>query len=66
MSRQTRREFFKTAGLAGVGYTADARLEDILVRDGDLDTPGFAEPFLQVFSAGNSGPGSATVGATRT
>lgn len=52
---------WSTTGLAGVGYTADARLEDILVRDGDLDTPGFAEPFLQVFSAGNSGPGPSTI-----
>ncbi len=38
-----------------------ARLEDILVRDGNLDTPSFAEPFLQVFSAGNSGPGPSTI-----
>jgi subtilisin family serine protease len=46
---------------AGVGYTADARLEDILVRDGNLDTPTVAEPFLQVFSAGNSGSGASTI-----
>ncbi len=46
---------WSTTGIAGAGYTADARLEDILVRDGNLDTPSFAEPFLQVFSAGNSG-----------
>ncbi|MDQ1349294.1 MAG: hypothetical protein QG573_2673, partial [Acidobacteriota bacterium] len=52
---------WSTTGLAGVGYTADARLEDILVRDGDLDTAGFAEPFIQVFSAGNSGPGASTI-----
>ena len=50
-----------TTNVAGAGYTADARLEDILVRDGNLDTPGFAEPFIQVFSAGNSGPGASTI-----
>ncbi len=52
---------WSTTGIAGAGYTADARLEDILVRDGNLDTPSLAEPFLQVFSAGNSGPGSSTI-----
>ncbi len=52
---------WSTTGLAGVGYTADARLEDILVRDGNLDTPGIAEPFIQVFSAGNSGSGASTI-----
>lgn len=52
---------WSTTGLAGVGYTADARLEDTLVRDGNLDTPGVAEPFLQVFSAGNSGSGASTI-----
>ncbi len=52
---------WSTTGIAGAGYTADARLEDILVRDGNLDTPGFAEPFLQVFSAGNSGSGASTI-----
>ena len=52
---------WSTTGTAGAGYTADARLEDILVRDGNLDTPSFAEPFIQVFSAGNSGPGSSTI-----
>ena len=46
---------------SGWGYTADCRMEDILVRDGNLDTAGFAEPFLQVFSAGNSGPGPSTI-----
>lgn len=52
---------WSTTGLAGVGYTADARLEDTLVRDGNLDTASFAEPFLQVFSAGNSGSGASTI-----
>lgn len=52
---------WSTTGLAGVGYTADARLEDVLVRDGDLDTAAVAEPFLQVFSAGNSGSGASTI-----
>ena len=50
-----------TTSGSGHGYTADARLEDILVRDGNLDTPGFAEPFLQVFSAGNAGPSPSTI-----
>ena len=49
-----------TAG-SGWGYTADCRMEDILVRDGNLDTPSFAEPFLQVFSAGNAGPAASTI-----
>jgi subtilisin family serine protease len=52
---------WSTTGLAGVGYTADARLEDILVRDGNLDTATVAEPFIQVFSAGNSGSGASTI-----
>jgi hypothetical protein len=52
---------WSTTGLAGVGYTADARLEDILVRDGNLATVSFAEPFVQVFSAGNSGSGASTI-----
>ena len=50
-----------TSAGSGWGYTADARLSDILVRDGNLDTPSFAEPFLQVFSAGNSGPNPSTI-----
>lgn len=52
---------WSTTGLAGMGYVADAALEDRLVRDGNLDTPAVAEPFIQVFSAGNSGPGPSTI-----
>ncbi len=52
---------WSTTGVAGVGYVADAALEDRLVRDGNLDTPAVAEPFIQVFSAGNSGPGASTI-----
>ncbi len=49
------------SGGAGVGYTAAARIQDLLVRDGDLGTTTVAEPFIQVFSAGNSGPGASTI-----
>ncbi|MEO7794962.1 MAG: S8 family serine peptidase [Thermoanaerobaculia bacterium] len=49
-----------TAGF-GHGYTADCRMEDTLVRDGNLETASFAEPFLQVFSAGNSGSLPSTI-----
>lgn len=46
---------WSSTGIAGVGYTAHAVTQDTLVRDGDLSTPAVAEPFIQVFSAGNSG-----------
>ncbi|HSM51664.1 MAG TPA: S8 family serine peptidase, partial [Thermoanaerobaculia bacterium] len=49
------------SGGPGAGYTAAARIQDLLVRDGDLDTAAVAEPFIQVFSAGNSGPGASTI-----
>ncbi len=50
-----------SSGSEGAGYTLAARTEDILVRDGNLDTADVAEPFIQVFSAGNSGPSASTI-----
>jgi subtilisin family serine protease len=40
------------------GYQASERTHDLMVRDGNFDTPAVAEPFIEVFAAGNSGPGS--------
>ena len=37
------------------GYQATERTHDIMVRDGNFDTTTIAEPFIEVFSAGNSG-----------
>ncbi|HEV8241192.1 MAG TPA: S8 family serine peptidase [Thermoanaerobaculia bacterium] len=45
------------------GYQASERTHDLMVRDGNFDTPGVAEPFIEVFSAGNSGPGARTLTA---
>jgi hypothetical protein len=47
-----------------VGYNATARTHDFMVRDGDFDTP-TSEPFLIVFSAGNSGPAAGTLTAPK-
>jgi subtilisin family serine protease len=47
------------------GYQASERTTDFLVRDGDFTTPGVAEPFLSVWSAGNSGPGPMTLTAPK-
>ena len=46
------------------GYQASERTHDLMVRDGDFDTPA-AEPFVVVFSAGNSGPGASTLTAPK-
>jgi hypothetical protein len=43
------------------GYQASERTHDIMVRDGNFDTATVAEPFIEVFSAGNSGPGTNTL-----
>ncbi|HXV43927.1 MAG TPA: S8 family serine peptidase, partial [Anaerolineae bacterium] len=43
------------------GYQASERTHDIMVRDGNFDTAGVAEPHMLVFSAGNSGPGAMTL-----
>jgi hypothetical protein len=37
------------------GYRAPERTHDIMVRDGNFDTTTVAEPFIEVFSAGNAG-----------
>ena len=46
------------------GYQASERTHDFMVRDGDFDTPGL-QPFIEVFSAGNSGSGSNTLTAPK-
>jgi hypothetical protein len=38
-----------------LGYRAPERTHDIMVRDGNFDTATVAEPFIEVFSAGNAG-----------
>jgi hypothetical protein len=43
------------------GYQASERTHDIMVLDGNFDTTDVAEPFIEVFSAGNSGPGPYTL-----
>jgi subtilisin family serine protease len=45
------------------GYQASERTHDLIVRDGNFDTAATAEPFIEVFSAGNSGPGAMTLTA---
>ncbi|MCA9989102.1 MAG: S8 family serine peptidase, partial [Anaerolineales bacterium] len=42
------------------GYQASERTHDLMVRDGNFDTASTAEPFIEVFSAGNSGTGGLT------
>jgi hypothetical protein len=49
----------------GIGYNASARTHDFMVRDGDFDTPTTNEPFVLVFSAGNSGSGARTITAPK-
>jgi subtilisin-like proprotein convertase family protein len=46
------------------GYQASERTHDIMVHDGNFDTAS-VEPFIQVFSAGNSGPGTSTLTAPK-
>ncbi len=47
------------------GYQASERTHDIMVLDGNFDTTSVAEPFIEVFSAGNSGPGPLTLTAPK-
>lgn len=47
------------------GYQASERAHDLMVRDGNFDTTTVAEPFIEVFSAGNSGPGASTLTAPK-
>lgn len=42
------------------GYQASERTHDLMVRDGNFDTADTAEPFIEVFSAGNSGSSGLT------
>ncbi|MCK5378572.1 MAG: S8 family serine peptidase [Acidobacteria bacterium] len=42
------------------GYQASERTHDLMVRDGNFDTAATAEPFIEVFSAGNSGTSGLT------
>ena len=42
------------------GYQASERTHDLMVLDGNFDTAA-VEPFIEVFSAGNSGPGANTL-----
>lgn len=48
----------------GTTYTAGARAWDQIARDGNFDTPA-AEPFIMVFSAGNSGSSAGTLTAPK-
>lgn len=43
-----------------ITYGASERTHDVMVRDGNFDTPA-TEPFVLVFSAGNSGSGASTI-----
>jgi subtilisin family serine protease len=49
---------------ANHGYQASERTHDLTVLDGNFDTAAI-EPFIQVFSAGNSGPGANTLTAPK-
>ena len=42
------------------GYQSSERTHDFMVRDGNFDTSAVAEPFIEVFSAGNSGSSGLT------
>lgn len=44
------------------GYQASERTHDLMVRDGNFDTAAL-EPFIEMFSAGNSGPSASTITA---
>ncbi len=48
-----------------VGYNATARTHDFMVRDGNFDTTGVNDPFMIVFSAGNSGSNPSTLTAPK-
>jgi subtilisin family serine protease len=48
-----------------VGYTNGARAHDFIVRDGNFDTATVNDPFVVVFSAGNSGPNANTLTAPK-
>jgi len=43
-----------------LGYRSPERTHDLMVRDGNFDTATVAEPFIEVFSAGNAGTSGLT------
>jgi subtilisin family serine protease len=47
------------------GYQASERIHDLMVRDGNFDTPSVAEPYILVFNAGNQGPDPSTIPAPK-
>jgi len=50
---------------ANLGYHSAERMHDFMVRDGNFDTAAVAEPFIEVFSAGNLGPSAGTLSAPK-
>ena len=47
------------------GYQISERVHDLMVRDGNFDTPDVAEPYILVFNAGNQGPDPSTIPAPK-
>ncbi|MDH3676297.1 MAG: S8 family serine peptidase, partial [Anaerolineae bacterium] len=47
------------------GYQSSERVHDFITRDANFDTPGQAEPYVQVFSVGNMGPSASTITAPK-
>jgi len=47
------------------GYQASERIHDLMVRDGNFDTPDIAEPYILVFNAGNHGPDPSVIPAPK-
>jgi hypothetical protein len=45
------------------GYQASERIHDLMVRDGNFDTPDTAEPYILIFNAGNHGPDPSVIPA---
>jgi uncharacterized membrane protein len=43
-----------TGASGSQGYSGVARTHDLMIRDGNFDTPAVSEPIIMVFSAGNS------------
>ena len=50
-----------TGASGAQGYSAATRTHDLMVRDGNFDTPAVAEPIIMVFSAGNNGPSASSI-----
>ncbi len=47
------------------GYQASERIHDLMVRDGNFDTPNIAERYILVFNAGNHGPDPSVIPAPK-